>query len=1043
MQLFRLSIAVCGIMCLVTAQADSQTNSVDNYTEQLNIDVRAISANMDRFNESVYVAKTMSLPHNNVFPHLAKIYALAKVRENPFYPSGKLRDELTYMKANVEKFMAIAESTDNFSLLDERARQLKDSMYGMAENAIPGVGFFNHLTDFVVAGFEEWQAGDAQHHALDFRADILKSHRELREETTREWRSAVPKSQTLQEIDHIFVAPDVGAQATEPGYTILARDPDFARTQQMDRIFKQIETNGGLGLTDADLSDIRQAITDAMEGYNKNLDTMMSLSRARQDAIDGVPPHIETLQDRIKFYQNQRKEAQTNKDLAARVDNYQRINQSAQGYAAFIGLFNADAGRALGATANASMKIAEAVDKFASVDLTSFGAVLLTGNIFGAVSSLIGALFGGPDVNQLILEQVQKLRQQVAELRKEMHSRFDHVDRMLNVIYDQMLTSFDTVIQNQQYTHEELTDIQNQIMDLARDIGRMDRKFSQLIGDLANRDISLKASECTDLVNRGGIITPSEITGCLQFFAHCADDAARDSIATGHTPDFASYGLSDPAFLDSIGSEISSHGIGIAAVSAVIKLTGTDLPQLASPGQWLACSGQYINLAKRWQNYYKFGSNQELERVRKNGQTLQNSLTRYADLGSKDHVYGTLIEQMLKPALEELNSAIQKERAQFERLEIAGYDLVAGTSQNPHSSNRSHPIISISEIRPCRSHGNGFDQVNLSALGGSADAIDAFLDKHVVFAHNLAGGGTKVCWDNFSFGHNHHVWRGAVCHGDMLHRAHPRVQIVGTWNGVRIFDRSKTGPRAYQWGLRAYNQFECHSHDDGNICPLHFCFATGEPGFGGNEAGWDALRQQWPEMAADFFQTAEYTNNEQVAAGVLETKKYVDDRFMQARMKFNQMLVRSFNGEGMPAVYAALRRVEAAKEVLRSFLAIGSAWHWQRSDELRYLFTGINGLPDRHVLTHHVTREDAATSAAIFDPSFFRSFVETRLAVFNSITSIVSEQQNTDLQTSLGFLPINLYLHQLSGLKDGFLRFRPKITIDAARAILSEEVKAI
>ena len=61
----------------------------------------------------------------------------------------------------------------------------------------------------------------------------------------------------------------------------------------------------------------------------------------------------------------------------------------------------------------------------------------MTGNVLGAVMNIEISLFGDsePSPEQMILEEIGKLRQEVNQLRIEMHDRFDRIDEELNEIY--------------------------------------------------------------------------------------------------------------------------------------------------------------------------------------------------------------------------------------------------------------------------------------------------------------------------------------------------------------------------------------------------------------------------------------------------------------------------------------------------------------------------------------------------------------------------------------------------------------------------------
>ncbi len=74
----------------------------------------------------------------------------------------------------------------------------------------------------------------------------------------------------------------------------------------------------------------------------------------------------------------------------------------------------------------------------------SFATLGMTGNIFGAVMSVVG-LFGssGPSLDAQILQQVKALRDQVRALATQMQASFQAVAAEINTVYANMLNQFD------------------------------------------------------------------------------------------------------------------------------------------------------------------------------------------------------------------------------------------------------------------------------------------------------------------------------------------------------------------------------------------------------------------------------------------------------------------------------------------------------------------------------------------------------------------------------------------------------------------------
>lgn len=107
-----------------------------------------------------------------------------------------------------------------------------------------------------------------------------------------------------------------------------------------------------------------------------------------------------------------------------------------------VGFVDPTAGRQLGAVAQATFEIYGAVKKFQAATkladgLEGFAGAALTGNVLGAGLALIAAFVDmGPTPEEVILEEIGKLREQVQTLHQDMHGRFDRVDFQLNAIFE-------------------------------------------------------------------------------------------------------------------------------------------------------------------------------------------------------------------------------------------------------------------------------------------------------------------------------------------------------------------------------------------------------------------------------------------------------------------------------------------------------------------------------------------------------------------------------------------------------------------------------
>lgn len=110
-----------------------------------------------------------------------------------------------------------------------------------------------------------------------------------------------------------------------------------------------------------------------------------------------------------------------------------------------VGYADPKLGHEITACGNAALRIGDAITKF-SQTMSVLGAVdtlgqtlasaALTGNIVQAALGIISVFANtGPSPEEMILDQIGKLRDQVDQLHQEMNERFDSIDAKLNAIY--------------------------------------------------------------------------------------------------------------------------------------------------------------------------------------------------------------------------------------------------------------------------------------------------------------------------------------------------------------------------------------------------------------------------------------------------------------------------------------------------------------------------------------------------------------------------------------------------------------------------------
>ncbi|GAA2781816.1 sialidase family protein [Crossiella cryophila] len=126
------------------------------------------------------------------------------------------------------------------------------------------------------------------------------------------------------------------------------------------------------------------------------------------------------------------------------------------GLAWLVGRDDPEGARQIKALAAGALQIATAVNKavtaFKLIDsVFSMATVAFTGNVIGAISTIASLFAGaGPTVEQLILEEIGKLREQVAKLHEDMTRQFARIDRRLDDMYtgiSQQLQQLDAAVE--------------------------------------------------------------------------------------------------------------------------------------------------------------------------------------------------------------------------------------------------------------------------------------------------------------------------------------------------------------------------------------------------------------------------------------------------------------------------------------------------------------------------------------------------------------------------------------------------------------------
>ena len=143
--------------------------------------------------------------------------------------------------------------------------------------------------------------------------------------------------------------------------------------------------------------------------------------------------------------------------------------------AALIGLADPEAGSHISVVGDAVFGVYGAVKAFGLADHlganTDLASLALSANLIGVALTLFGSFVDtGPSADEVIIEEIGKLREQVQELRSEMHARFDGVHEHLARVMDRLDEGFGLLSNQNARIQEQLRSVSGQLRQLGSQI---------------------------------------------------------------------------------------------------------------------------------------------------------------------------------------------------------------------------------------------------------------------------------------------------------------------------------------------------------------------------------------------------------------------------------------------------------------------------------------------------------------------------------------------------------------------------------------------
>lgn len=364
-------------------------------------------------------------------------------------------------------------------------------------------------------------------------------------------------------------------------------------------IIQSIQPDGTISIS---LNQIKTLSAQEFTKLNQSIDDM----RQTLVQIDAKQPVI------VDYIRNQEEQAKQKALAEAKAAEHKRkleaIESSISIFSTLGGAIDPTFGKQLKTLGEAGLKIGKAIDSWLEAvagkstldSIFSASSVVMTGNILGAVMSIV-SLFGdsGPTPEQQILEEIGKLRQQVNQLRTEMHSRFDRIDQELNIIYATMQDRFNQIDLQLGIINGNVLEVQRTLLDLDLKLNRMERNNFELLDAVGRRPLLEAINGGLNYQARTGQPMPfqPDFVNYENLFQTWGTIHAFDALATGPSQrDFSDGALLAElnalpldANLNYLNSWLQLHGVPALSSS-----------RLASPRDWLFASRAYGQLGVEW-----------------------------------------------------------------------------------------------------------------------------------------------------------------------------------------------------------------------------------------------------------------------------------------------------------------------------------------------------------------------------------------------------------------------------------------------------------
>jgi hypothetical protein len=428
-----------------------------------------------------------------------------------------------------------------------------------------------------------------------FQSSVFSVNREREAEVLEEVFTDAQSSSSFQSAFDGYIGSRINGLTTDSSQTLLDHNPNFAQTLQLKNLQDTVRSND---------KNIQIQLSDVETNLNTHIEDLADVVKGDQSVLHALNQQQANLAAYIKNVAAQQQAAQLTQQRQ-QLDQLQ-IEAADAAFQIFGKLIPGKAGQQISQAGQVAVKVTSEISNF--VNHTSnissgLGAVVLTGKLLSAASSLGSIFGGGPSQLDVTSSQLKQLSQQVGALQEDMDARLNRIDRALAQIYDQQSKDFQQIMATLETVQVSLSAISDDLSSLRAQLTGVQ---TSLIGVMERLD---------------GSSFYKEYNASLHYFdlqKHPMpnqefDEAQKEyagAILLGNTPPEVSLALPARASLDGgavmaalrgdidkpIFNTLRPEDINVALAVAGIE---TANGPLINPHLWIIATSAYLDLANQ------------------------------------------------------------------------------------------------------------------------------------------------------------------------------------------------------------------------------------------------------------------------------------------------------------------------------------------------------------------------------------------------------------------------------------------------------------